>query len=86
MQGPSADGWIQSQIDAAVAPYVGRLSAEDIAWMRARLAETLATDLRAKDLLQRARPRVVEKSGEVRCGPGAEESAPASPARRGRTG
>jgi len=70
MQGLSGDTWIQSQIDAAVAPYAGRLSAEEIDWMRGRLAEMLATELHAKDLLQRARPRgVVEASGEVRCGP-----------------
>lgn len=89
MQGLSADAWIQAQIDAAVAPYVGRLPAAEIAWMRERLAETLATEPRAKDLAARARPRpVVDESGEVRVGPAAEvgQSAPAAKVPRGRAG
>jgi hypothetical protein len=81
MDGLLADPWIQAQIDAAVAPYVGRLPAEEIAWMRERLAEALATEKRGQDLVRRARPRVVERSGEVVRG---EAAPPAPQARRGR--
>jgi len=63
-----ADPWIAAQIEAAVAPYVGRLSTGEVAWMREQLAETLATDERAALLLHRARPPIVEESGEVRRG------------------
>jgi hypothetical protein len=87
MQGNPVDPWIQAQIDAAIAPYVAWLPADDIAWMRERLAETLAEDPRAKDLAGRARPRaVVEESGEVRCGPLSEEAAPVVNPRRNRSG
>ncbi|APR74947.1 Hypothetical protein A7982_00293 [Minicystis rosea] len=60
------DPFIAAQIEAAVAPYVGRLSAGEVAWMREQLAETLASDERAARLLRRARPVTVEESGEVR--------------------
>jgi hypothetical protein len=65
MDGLISDPWISAQIDDAVAPYVGRLPAEEIAWMRARLLEALATEPQGRDLVQRARPRLVERSGEV---------------------
>jgi hypothetical protein len=86
MHGLLSDPWIQAQIDAAVAPYVGRLSEEEIAWMRERLAETLASEKRAADLVKRARPRVVERSGEVRCEPFSEEAESEEPLRRDGTG
>ena len=60
------DPWVSAQIDAAVAPYVGRLSAGEVAWMREQLAETLAEGGKAEALLRRAQPAVVEQSGEVR--------------------
>jgi hypothetical protein len=63
-----SDPWIAAQIDKAVAPYVGRLSAGEIAWMREQLAETLAGDEHAARLAHRARPVRVERSGEVRRG------------------
>lgn len=84
MHGLDTDPWIEAQIDAAVAPYAGRLPAEEIAWMRERLAEALATERLGQELVRRARPRVVERSGEVATGGAAE--APAKPRRRGRTG
>jgi hypothetical protein len=71
-----ADPWTVAQIDAAVAPYAGVLSASQLAWMREQLAETLATDAAAAKLLRRAHPRVVEESGEVPT----EESASTAPA------
>lgn len=63
-----ADPWIAAQIDAAVAPYVNRLPPDEVAWMREQLAETLAEDDAAAELLQRAKPVHVEQSGEVRRG------------------
>lgn len=71
--GTNADPWLLAQIEAAVAPYLGRVPETDIAWMRERLAEAIATDPRAIDLVKRARPRAaVERSGETRCEPIAE--------------
>jgi hypothetical protein len=61
-----ADPWIAAQVEAAVAPYVGRLPASQLSWMRDQLAETLATDERGARLLRRARPVTVDESGEVR--------------------
>jgi hypothetical protein len=61
-----ADPWIAAKVDAAVAPYAGRLPAEDLAWMRDQLAETLASNGRASRLLRRARPATLLESGEVR--------------------
>jgi len=60
------DPWIAAQIDAAVAPYVGKLTPAEIAWMREQLAEALVGDERAARLLCRARPVHVDESGEVR--------------------
>jgi hypothetical protein len=62
------DPWVAARIDAAVNPYVGRLSAGEIEWMREQLAETLQEEDSAARLLHRARPRVVEESGEVERG------------------
>lgn len=86
MQGTNADPWVLAQIEAAVAPYVGRMPEPDIAWMRARLAEAIATDPRAIDLVKRARPRAaVERSGETRCEAIVEEPR-REPARRSKVG
>lgn len=62
----SDDLWLTAQIDAAVAPYVDRLSEGEIAWMREQLTEVLAGDPRAAKLVRRARPITVDESGEVR--------------------
>ncbi|KYF68305.1 hypothetical protein [Sorangium cellulosum] len=58
------DPWIAAQVDAAVAPYVGRLPAHEVAWMREQLAEVLVHDEEASRLLRRAHPREVDESGE----------------------
>lgn len=77
MEGPEADPWIEEQIDAAVAPYVTLLPPEEIAWMRDRLFEALTTERRGRELVRRARPRVVVRSGMVRTDSDqAEEPAP----------
>jgi hypothetical protein len=60
------DPWIAAQVDAAMAPYAGRLPEAELTWMRDQLAETLASDEKAALLVRRARPVVVEQSGEVR--------------------
>ena len=78
-----ADPWIAAQIEAAVAPYVGRLPENEVAWMREQLADTLATDERAVKLAGRARPAQVEQSGEVRRGAGGVVT-PISAAKRGK--
>jgi hypothetical protein len=63
-----SDPWVAAQVEAVVAPYVGRLPEHELAWMRDQLAETLASDPRASKLLRRARPTVVAQSGEVQRG------------------
>jgi hypothetical protein len=60
-----ADPFVRARIEEAVAPFVGRLPADELDWMREQLAETLASDDEARAALARARPRVVEESGEV---------------------
>jgi len=60
------DPFIAARIDAAVAPYVGKLSPDEIAWMREQLAETIARDARAQELCRRARPIDVDESGEIK--------------------
>ncbi len=66
------DPWIAAQIEAAIAPYAGRLSEEELAWMRDQLAETMASDEKAALLLRRARPVMISESGEVRRDSGLE--------------
>ena len=70
------DPWVAARIDAAVAPYRGLLSAEDLAFMREELAERLSSDEHAALVLRRAMPRHVEQSGEAYVGPIEEASAP----------
>lgn len=79
------DPWIAAQIEAAVAPYVGRLSAGEVAFMRDQLAETLASDERAARLLRRARPVAVNESGEVRRDMGGKVT-PITAAKRSKAG
>ncbi|MEZ4308845.1 MAG: hypothetical protein R3F14_12465 [Polyangiaceae bacterium] len=84
MVSPDGDPWLAEQLDAAMAPYVGRLPESELAWMRERLAEALLTERRGAELVRRARPRVVEASGTVAMSaarsPGAGPSS--SPAQR----
>lgn len=70
------DPWVAAQIDAAVAPYVGRLPEEELAWMREQLAETIASDEKAALLRRRACPVEVDESGEVRRDGAAEAPGP----------
>ena len=73
-----SDPWIAARIDEALAPYVGRLPANEVAWMREQLVETLSNDEHAASVLRAALPRHVDQSGEVaKDGSSAEEAAPA---------
>jgi hypothetical protein len=78
------DAWIAARVDEAVRPYVGRLPAGELAWMREQLAEILASEPEAADLVRRAHPRVADTSGEVPQGalPSASASPAAKPIRR----
>jgi hypothetical protein len=78
-----ADPWIAEQIDRAVAPYVGKLSADEIGWMREQLADELASNDQASAVLRRAQPRVVDQSGEVARDPEVAAIEP-QPARKAR--
>lgn len=60
------DPWIAARIEAAVAPYAGRLSAEELAFMKEQMAESLEGHEKAAKLLRRARPPEVDQSGELR--------------------
>jgi hypothetical protein len=81
-----ADPWIAAQVESAVAPYVGRLSEEEVAWMRDQLAQTLEDDERAAKLLRRAQPVHVDESGEVRRDRRGAEVVPIQAGRRSRAG
>jgi hypothetical protein len=63
-----SDPWVAAQIDAAVAPFRGRLPAAELEFVREQLAEILDSDERASRLLARVRPRSVEESGETLLG------------------
>jgi hypothetical protein len=76
------DPWIAAQVEAAVAPYIGRLPDGEVTWMRDQLAETLATDEHAQRLLRRAKPTVVAESGEVERAPVLGDVVPIAAARR----
>jgi hypothetical protein len=77
----STDPWVLAQIERAVAPYVGKLPAQEIEWMRKQLAEAVSEKPSLSRLLRRARPPVVDESGEVR-----RDDVPGTPATRKRVG
>ncbi len=60
------DPWVKARIEAALAPYRGRLSTKELDVLRDQLAEVLVADERAAKTLRRARPREnVDVSGEA---------------------
>jgi hypothetical protein len=61
---PLDDPWIAAQVDAALSPYIGRLPAHEVAWMREQLVEVLQHDEAAVRLVRRAQTRQVDQSGE----------------------
>ncbi len=61
--------FVAAEIEAAIQPYVGKLTDEELAWMRDQLATLLADDPEARLSLDGAMPREVDRSGErVRAG------------------
>lgn len=65
IEAPAEDLWMIEQVEAALAPYVDKLPAEDLAWMRQQLLETLRDSDHGRRLVRRARPVEVEHSGEI---------------------
>lgn len=58
--------WLADMVDAAVAPYRGRVSDEDLAWMREELAARLVDDPELSRLADDARDRgPVDESGKI---------------------
>lgn len=68
------DPWVAARVEHALRPYRGRVSEEDLAWMRAELVDMIANEPRAAELLRQAHPRAVESSGDV-----VRSDAPAAP-------
>ena len=58
------DPFIAAQIDQAVEPLVGKVSAKELAWLRASLATLIEEDPAAAKALVGAYPRQVDESGE----------------------
>lgn len=75
--------YAEAEIDAALAPYRGRLADAELAWMRATLAAQLAADPASALLVREAYPREVDESGEIVRGH-AGAPMPAAVARAGR--
>lgn len=60
-----SDPFVAAEIEAVVAPYVGKLPDDEVAWMRDQLAELLESDPEARAALAGAHPRkAVDHSGE----------------------
>ena len=62
---PLDKAWLETQLDEAIAPYVGKLSSDDLAWMREQLLDRLRSDGSLGLLAHRAQPRTVDESGEI---------------------
>lgn len=60
--------FFDAEIDRAIEPYRALLSADDLAFMRERLADAIASGS-LRDSARRAAPRVVEESVEAPLGP-----------------
>ena len=67
MASPLEDPWVAAQVEAAIAPYAAALGPSALAFMRAQLAETLASDPRARRLMRRAMPLDVDATAELCC-------------------
>ncbi|MBI4702875.1 MAG: hypothetical protein HY744_17295 [Deltaproteobacteria bacterium] len=66
------DPFVAAQLEAAIAPYRGKLPLADLEWMREQLALLLDEDPAARAALAGAYPRQVDESGE-RVRPGKRE-------------
>lgn len=76
---PEEASFADAEVERALAPYVGQLSAPALAWMREQLAEAVRAEGAA--LVRAAYPREVDRSGEVFRGH-ADATDPARAARR----
>ena len=73
---PEEASFADAEVERALAPYVGQLSAPALAWMREQLAEAVRADGAA--LVRAAYPREVDRSGEVFRGPADVDAARAA--------
>ena len=62
------EAWLAEQVEAAVAPFVDKVTPAELAWMREMLTERLSTEKHLQTLVRQARPHGVEVSGEVAYG------------------
>jgi hypothetical protein len=81
------DPWLAEELERALEPFRARLSPADLTWMREQLLDRIRTEPEAARLFERARPRDVDRSGEV-ARPGAEpaEAVDGRPAKSGARG
>ena len=56
--------FIAEQIEDAIAPFLGRVSDDELQWMREQLAAHLDENEHASTLVKGAYPRTVDTSGE----------------------
>lgn len=57
--------YVEDQIETILEGYADLLSAEDLAWMRERLLESVDDDPALAELASAARPRSVDRSTEL---------------------
>jgi hypothetical protein len=60
-----SDPWVVEKVQKAVSKWEGTLRAEELAWMREQLFETLANDPRATRIMRVAHPKIADESGAV---------------------
>ena len=63
-QSDLSDPFLRDHIELALRPFVGIVEQDDLEFMRAALARLVRDDLHAVAVLDAARPRSVEQSGE----------------------
>jgi len=59
--------WLESEIAKAIAPYVGKVSDDELAWMKAQLRASVTSGA-AKRFARGAAPREVVASGAITAG------------------
>ncbi len=66
MEAVSLEPWLADMVDAAVAPYRGTVSDDELAWMREQIASRLKEDAELQRLASDARGRPeVDESGKL---------------------
>ncbi|MBK8259621.1 MAG: hypothetical protein IPK82_44065 [Polyangiaceae bacterium] len=77
-QPPPKDDFLEAEVQRALAPYRGRVSAQELAALEEVVRDTLANDPVAVNLLRAARPRAVpQQSDQV---PVFQDTGPPKPA------